>query len=91
MLMRTRTTPCSATCPYSCSVLLATLPPQRIMQLDSSNNLQTLYNTPAWPTPGWCSAFSALGSATILRMDADNGFTPELVRPAVCLCTAWGT
>jgi hypothetical protein len=49
------------------------------MSLDPSNNLATLYATPAWPTPFWCSAFSALGSATILRLDADNGFTPELV------------
>ncbi|GBF91509.1 glyoxal or galactose oxidase [Raphidocelis subcapitata] len=50
----------------------------RVMSLDPSNNLATLYATPAWPTPYWCSAFSALGSATILRLDADTGFAPEL-------------
>jgi len=48
------------------------------MSLDPSNNLATLYTTPAWPTPFFCSAFSALGSATILRLDADNGYQPDL-------------
>ncbi|KAI8468211.1 MAG: hypothetical protein J3K34DRAFT_523112 [Monoraphidium minutum] len=50
----------------------------RVMQLDPSNNLRTLYTTPAWPTPFWCSAFSALGSAMILRLDPETGFAPEL-------------
>jgi hypothetical protein len=48
------------------------------MSLDPSNNLRTLYATPAWPTPFFCSAFSALGSATILMLDADNGYKAEL-------------
>jgi hypothetical protein len=57
----------------------APAPTQRVMQLDASNNLKTLFATPAWPTPGLCSAFSALGTASILRLDADRGFAAELV------------
>ena len=56
------------------------IPSQRVMRLDQSNNLATLYTTPAWPTPAFCSAFSALGSATILRrLDTEDGYAPELV------------
>jgi hypothetical protein len=51
------------------------------MSLDDSNNLATLAATPTWPTPGQCSALSALGSATLLRLDAADGFQPELVSP----------
>lgn len=54
-------------------------PTQRIMSLDPSNNLATLYATPAWPTPAFCSALSALGSGTLLMLDAANGFAAELV------------
>jgi hypothetical protein len=62
------------------------------MQLDQSNNLKTLYATPAWPTPAFCSAFSALGTATILRLDADKGYAPELVRWNFdVIASAWGS
>ena len=56
------------------------LHPQRVMSLDQSNNLVTRFATPAWPTPYFCAALSALGSATIMMLDAANGFKPELVR-----------
>lgn len=49
------------------------------MSLDPSNNLATLYATPAWATPAFCSALSALGSGTLLMLDAANGFAAELV------------
>jgi hypothetical protein len=51
---------------------------RRILTLDESNNLRALQATPAWPTPGLCSAFSALGSALLLMLDASRGFAPEL-------------
>lgn len=60
------------------------------MAIDGSNNLATLFATPAWPTPGLCSAFSALGSALLLQLDAADGFKAELVRAAVLLCCCVG-
>lgn len=55
---------------------------QRVMSIDASNNLAAVRDTPAWPTPGFCGAFSAMGSSTMLMLDPANGYKAELVNGA---------
>lgn len=49
------------------------------MTIDGSNNLATVRDTPGWPTPGLCAAFSAMGSSVMLMLEPGNGYKAELV------------
>ena len=77
----------------------APAPQKQVMYVTPGSDVESLRPLPAWPTPGFSSAFSAAGGHTLLMLDPAEGYAPEVAMfggtqdsgaRAGCMVARWG-